>query len=289
MTTSRQSWRSVLYVPGSNGRALDKARGLAVDAIIFDLEDAVAPAEKENARKTLAATLNQGGYGARAQLVRINALDTAWGSDDLEEIMEIGPDNILLPKVGSAADVAELAGRLDARPATSKTRIWAMIETTHGVFNATEIAHAPRMAGFVLGTNDLAAELGCDPGADRMPLMMALQSCLAAARMAGIPCIDGVFNTLRDEDALREECRQGRRLGMDGKSLIHPAQIDICNSVFSPTDEEVDLARRRIAAHEAAEQAGQGVAVLDGQIVEGLHVAGARATLARHDAAQRTA
>ncbi|WOI56906.1 CoA ester lyase [Palleronia sp. LCG004] len=289
MSKPRQSWRSVLYIPGSNARALEKARELPVDAIIFDLEDAVAPAEKENARKSLFAALNQGGYGERARIVRINGLDTRWGHDDLDEIADGSPDHILLPKVDGPGDVAALARELDARPATAGTRIWAMIETTRGVFSAAEIATSDRVAGLVIGTNDLAAEIGCDPGDDRMPLLMALQSCLAAARMAGIPCIDGVFNAFRDDDGLRAECEQGRRLGMDGKSLIHPAQIAICNDVFSPSAEEVDLARRRIAAHEEALAAGQGIAVLDGQIVESLHVNRARVTLARHEAAQRTA
>ncbi|SHJ00643.1 (3S)-malyl-CoA thioesterase [Palleronia salina] len=281
MSATHRPWRSVLYIPGSKERALEKARGLDVDAIIFDLEDAVAPGEKANARETLAAALRVGGYGSRAQLVRMNGMDTPWGGEDLETVMDAGPQAILLPKVGAATDVASIAARLDAHPGCAETRIWAMMETTRGVFNAAEIAQAPRMGGFIIGTNDLAAELGCETGGDRMPLMMALQTCLAAARMGGIPCVDGVFNAFKDEDGLRAECEQGRALGMDGKTLIHPAQVAICNEVFSPSQAQVDTARRQIEAFEAAEAQGQGVAVLDGKIVENLHVATARKVLAR--------
>ena len=194
-------WRSVLYIPGSKERALDKARSLPVDAIIFDLEDAVAVSEKEAARETLATALRGGGYADRARIVRINGFDTPWGADDLDAAVDTEPDAILLPKVNAAADITALAGKLKG-----DTKIWAMMETTRGVFNAAEIALAPRMQGFVLGTNDLAAEIGCETGGDRMPLMMALQTCLAAARMAGIACVDGVFNAFKDEDGLRAEC-----------------------------------------------------------------------------------
>ncbi|SPJ26275.1 HpcH/HpaI aldolase/citrate lyase family protein [Palleronia abyssalis] len=281
-------WRSVLYIPGSNERALEKARGLPVDAIIFDLEDAVAVDQKAAAREALGKALRAGGYGDRALMVRINALDTPWGLEDLDAVGDAGPAAILLPKVDSAADIRKLAERLALHSGTANTRIWAMMETTRGIFNAAEIALAPRMQGFVLGTNDLAAEIGCRMGADRMPLMMALQSCIAAARMGGIACVDGVYNAFKDEAGLRAECEQGRDLGMDGKSLIHPAQVAICNEVFSPSEAEVDLARRQIAAWEEVTTKGQGVAVVDGQIVENLHVATARATLAKHDAAKVT-
>ncbi|QFU07854.1 (3S)-malyl-CoA thioesterase [Rhodobacteraceae bacterium THAF1] len=269
-------WRSVLYIPGSKERALDKARGLDVDAIIFDLEDAVAVAEKDAARETLSAALRGGGYGSRARIVRINGFDTPWGADDLDAVAELEPDAILLPKVNSADDIRALDGKL-----RGDTRIWAMMETTHGVFNAAEIALAPKMQGFVLGTNDLAAEIGCETGGDRLPLMMAMQTCLAAARMGGIACVDGVFNAFKDEGGLRAECEQGRSLGMDGKTLIHPAQVAICNEVFTPSPDKVELARRQIAAFEEAEAKGQGVAVVDGKIVENLHVATARKTLAK--------
>ncbi|MBJ3763926.1 CoA ester lyase [Maribius pontilimi] len=281
MTSVLRPWRSVLYIPGSKERALEKARGLDVDAIIFDLEDAVAPGEKAAARATLADALAQGGYGSRARLVRVNGGDTPWGADDLAATMDMAPDAILLPKVDSAAQVAAVAAQLDAHPGCGDVAIWAMMETTRGVFNAAEIAQAPRMGGFIMGTNDLAAELGCDTGGDRMPLMMALQTCLAAARMGGIPCVDGVFNAFKDDDGLRAECQQGRALGMDGKTLIHPAQVAICNEVFSPSEAEIDTAKRQIEAFERAEADGQGVAVLDGKIVENLHVATARKVLAK--------
>lgn len=286
MADTPHPWRSVLYIPGARDRALDKARGLPVDAIIFDLEDAVAVTEKAEARATLAAALHQGGYGDRHGLVRINALSTEWGAADLEEVADASPHAILLPKVDGAADVEALARRLDAMPGTADTRIWAMMETTRGIFHAAEIATAPRMEGFVIGTNDLAAELGCATGGDRLPLMMALQTCLAAARMAGIACVDGVYNAFRDEDGLRTECEQGRRLGMDGKSLVHPSQVPIANEIFSPSEAEIDLAHRQIAAWETAEAEGEGVAVVDGAIVENLHIATARKVLARARAAE---
>ena len=281
MDPRARPYRSVLYIPGSRDRALEKARDLAVDAIIFDLEDAVAADEKSNARALLATRLAEAGYGARAQIVRINGMDTPWGADDLAAIAAIGPEAILLPKVGSAADVAAVAARLDAIPAARHTRIWAMMETPMGVLNAAQIAQAPRMAGLVMGTNDLAKDLG---SRTRGALHMALQHCLLAARAAGIICVDGVYNAFRDEAGLAAECAEGRDFGFDGKTLIHPAQVAIANAVFAPTEAEIDLARRQITAYEAARAAGQGVAVVDGRIVENLHVDTARATLAKADA-----
>jgi (3S)-malyl-CoA thioesterase len=281
MDPRARPYRSVLYIPGSRDRALEKARDLAVDAIIFDLEDAVAADEKSNARALLATRLAEAGYGARAQIVRINGMDTPWGADDLAAIAAIGPEAILLPKVGSAADVAAVAARIDAVPAARHTRIWAMMETPMGVLNAAQIAQAPRMAGFVMGTNDLAKDLG---SRTRGALHMALQHCLLAARAAGIICVDGVYNAFRDEAGLAAECAEGRDFGFDGKTLIHPAQVAIANAVFAPTEAEIDLARRQITAYEAARAAGQGVAVVDGRIVENLHVDTARATLAKADA-----
>ncbi len=285
MSERMRPWRSVLYIPGSKARALEKARDLAVDAIIFDLEDAVAVEEKAAARETLAAALGAGGYGDRVCIVRINGFDTDWADDDLLAIAGAGPDAILLPKVNGAADIERLSDELARLDGTAETRAWAMMETTRSLFNAAEIAQAPRMQGLVIGTNDLAAEVGCETGGDRMPLMMALQTCVAAARTAGIACVDGVFNAFRDEAGLRSECLQGRALGMDGKTLIHPAQLPICTEVFSPSEAEVELARRHIAAWEEARDKGEGVAVVDGRIVENLHVASARKTLAKAGAA----
>ncbi|SFJ39318.1 HpcH/HpaI aldolase/citrate lyase family protein [Jannaschia pohangensis] len=279
MTPADRPFRSVLYIPGSKPRALEKARTLPVDAIIFDLEDAVAPDEKENARNTLAEYLTEGGYAPRQVIVRINGADTPWGRDDLATFARLSPDAILLPKVNGAGDVAAAAQSL-----TGSTRVWAMMETPEGILNAASIARAPAMGGFVMGTNDLAKDLGCRTRADRLPLMTALQTCLLAARAAAIPCIDGVFNAFKDEEGLRAECEQGRDLGMDGKTLIHPAQIAVANAVFAPKVDEIDLARRQIKAFEAAMAAGQGVAVLDGRIVENLHVDTARRTLAKHAA-----
>ncbi len=278
MQHDMRPWRSVLYIPASKPRALEKARGLTCDAIIFDLEDAVPPEEKAEARETLLRTLAEGGYGARTRIVRVNGADTAWGAADLEAVAGMACDAVLLPKVGDAEGVA------DARKVTGDLPIWAMIETPRGVLNAREIATAPGMSGFVLGTNDLAKELGCRSRPDRLPLMASLQIALLAARNAGIVCVDGVYNAFRDGDGLRAECEQGRDLGMDGKTLIHPAQLDIANDVFAPTEDEVALAQRQIAAFEEVEASGQGVAVVEGRIVENLHVETARATLARAEA-----
>ena len=274
-------FRSVLYIPGSKERALEKARGLAADAIIFDLEDAVAPDEKANARALLARTLADADYGRRAKLVRINALSTDWGAGDLDAVAAAHPEAILLPKVDGPEDIEALVRKLDARPETAETRIWAMMESPRGVLNAAAIAKAPRMAGFVLGTNDLAKDLGCRVGPGRAALQMALQTCLLAARAEGLVAVDGVYNAFKDADGLRAECIEGRDLGFDGKTLIHPAQIDIANDVFAPEAGEIDLARRQIAAYQEATARGEGVAVLDGKIVENLHVATARRLLAR--------
>ncbi len=271
-------YRSALYIPGSKARALEKARTLPVDAILFDLEDAVAPTEKETARFTLRAALEEGGYGDRARIVRINGTDTGWSRDDLTEIANETPDGILLPKVNTPEDIEALAAKMDKLPGYADTAIWAMIETPQGVLNAANIAAAPRMAGFVLGTNDLAKDLQAK---GRSALMTSLQLSLLAARAAGIVAIDGVYNAFKDEDGLKAECAEGRALGFDGKSLIHPAQIAIANTAFAPSEDEIDLARRQIAAFEEAEAQGQGVAVVDGQIVENLHIETARATLAK--------
>ena len=284
MDTAARPWRSALYIPGSRARALDKARSLPADAILFDLEDAVAPDEKPAARRLLAETLAAGGYGHRALIVRVNAIDTPWGADDIDTLAAARPAAILLPKVNRAADIEALARRLDARPETSETRIWAMMETPLSALRAAEIAAAPRMQGFVVGTNDLAKDLGARFRPDRLPLMWALQSCLLAARAFGLVCIDGVYNAFRDSEGLRAECEQGRDLGMDGKSLIHPDQVPVANEVFAPAEAEIDLARRQIAAFEEARAAGAGVAVVDGRIVENLHVAAAKATLAKAEA-----
>ena len=273
MSASEVLFRSVLYIPGSKARALDKARTLSIDAIIFDLEDAVAPDEKVSARETLSNELTQGGYGHRHRIVRINGLDTEWGEADARAANTMACDAVLLPKVESKADIAAVAELAPDRP------IWCMIETPRGILNALEIADCPEVAGFVMGTNDLAKDIGCDTGGDRSAMMTALQIALMAASAANIVCIDGVFNAFKDEDGLRFECEQGRALGMDGKTLIHPAQIEIANQVFAPTADQIDLAERQIDAYDAAIARGEAVAVVDGKIVENLHVATAHAIL----------
>ncbi|MDX8347001.1 CoA ester lyase [Cognatiyoonia sp. IB215446] len=268
-------YRSALYIPGSKDRALDKARGLPVDVILFDLEDAVAPDAKIAARDTLHAALSDGGYGQRLRIVRINGLDTEWGRADAAAVAAMDCDAILLPKVNGTEDVDALAAFVPDMP------IWAMMETPQGILNTAQIANHPRIAGFVLGTNDLAKDLN---SRTRAALTTSLQICVLAARAAGIVALDGVYNAFKDEDGLRAECIEGRDMGFDGKTLIHPAQVAITNEIFGPTAEEIDLARRQIAAFEAAEAEGQGVAVVDGRIVENLHIVTARATLAKAEA-----
>ncbi len=273
MTQTDRPFRSVLYIPADKPRALDKARSLACDAIIFDLEDAVAPDAKEDARRILRDELDKGGYGARFRLVRVNGLDTEWGRRDLVELREADFDALLIPKVSTGWDV-EAAGEL-----AGDKPLWAMMETPPAFINACEIASHTRMEGLVMGTNDLVKDLGCRARADRLPLLTALQTCVIAARSARIPAIDGVYNAFRDEEGLRAECAQGRDFGFDGKTLIHPAQLAVANEVFAPSEEELALARRQIEAFEAAKAEGRGVAVLDGRIVESLHIVTARALL----------
>ena len=268
-------FRSALYIPGSKERALEKARGLPVDAILFDLEDAVAPDEKVNARHTLKEALYQGGYGNKYRVVRINGLDTEWGKDDAAETLEMECDAVLLPKVNSTADVDALAAIIGDK------KIWAMMETPLGIINAASIAAHPSIEGFVLGTNDLAKDLNTRKAERREPLLSALQAALLAAKAYGVITIDGVYNAFKDDEGLKVECEQGRDMGYDGKSLIHPAQVEITNAAFAPTDAEIELAERQIAAFEEAEAQGLGVAVVDGKIVENLHIVTARATLAK--------
>ncbi|WP_282093908.1 HpcH/HpaI aldolase/citrate lyase family protein [Epibacterium ulvae] len=278
MSTQIRPYRSVLYIPGSKPRALDKARSLPVDAIIFDLEDAVSYEEKSTARDTLAEALKQGGYGARAKIVRINGLDTEWGRADAEAAVQMGCDAILLPKVSTAKDLDALA------EITGNIPLWAMMETPLGMMNAAEISVHPRLEGLVMGTNDLAKELQVRFRADRLPLMTSLGLCLLAAKTHGKVIVDGVYNAFKDQEGLAQECEQGRDMGFDGKTLIHPAQVEVANTAFAPSAEEQDLARRQIAAFDAAAAEGQGVAVVDGKIVENLHVETARQILAKADA-----
>lgn len=271
-------FRSVLYIPGSKDRALEKAQGLATDAIIFDLEDAVAPDEKTAARELLVETLARADFGNRARIVRVNGLDTEWGAADVAAFKGARIDALLIPKVSSPADLDAVAALIPDTP------LWAMMETARGMLNAATIAAHPRLAGMVMGTNDLAKELGSRFRADRLPMQAGLGLCLLAAKAHGLAIIDGVYNAFKDDAGLHVECEQGRDMGFDGKTLIHPAQIDIANAAFSPSEADIDLARRQIEAFEATEAAGQGVAVVDGRIVENLHIVSARETLAKAQA-----
>ncbi len=278
MTHAARPFRSVLYIPGSKERALEKARELAADAIIFDLEDAVAPDEKEKARATLAMMLDAG-FGRRFRIVRINGLDTAWGAADAAAFASHAhADAILVPKVSDPADLEAVARIAPGKP------LWAMMETARGMLNAASIAAHPALQGMVMGTNDLARELGSRFRADRLPLQAGLGLCVLAARAQGRIIIDGVFNAFRDDEGLRAECEQGRDMGFDGKTLIHPLQLDVANTAFAPSAAEVDLARRQIAAFGQALAQGQAVAVVDGKIVENLHIVTAKATLAKAEA-----
>ncbi len=276
MDLRARPYRSVLYIPGSKERALEKARAIPIDAIIFDLEDAVAPSEKPAARAILAEALTRS-YGNRTRIVRINGLDTEWGKADAKAAAAMECDAILLPKVESTA-------QLDALAELTDKPLWAMMETPAGMLAANEIAAHPRLQGMVMGTNDLAKELNSRFRADRLPMLSGLGLCVLAAKAHGKVIVDGVYNAFKDDAGLQAECAQGRDMGMDGKTLIHPAQVDIANAAFAPGTEEIDLARRQIDAYEEAEKAGQGVAVVDGKIVENLHVETARKTLAKAEA-----
>lgn len=268
--------RSMLYIPASRLRALEKAAGLAADAIIFDLEDAVAPGEKLAARATLATCLTATDYGRRLRLVRINGFDTEWGRADAAAFAaHPGVDAILVPKVSAASDLTAVAQVAPDKP------LWAMMETPLGVLNAAAIAGQDRLHGIVMGTNDLAKDLGARARTDRLALTTGLGLAVLAARAYGRLIVDGVFNAYRDVEGLAAECEQGRDMGFDGKSLIHPDQLEAANRIFAPSPAELDLARRQIEAFKAATAAGQGVAVLDGKIVENLHIVTARALIAK--------
>lgn len=279
MTDLSPPLRSVLYIPASKTRALEKAKSLAADAIIFDLEDAVAADVKAEARGLLSEALMAGGYGHRMRIVRINGLDTPWGAEDSEMLCALCADQlhcdaVLLPKVNCPEDVDAFADCLPKGVA-----LWAMMETPRGVLGAAQIAAHTRVEGFVAGTNDLAKELGVDAQSSRQPLMMALQTIVLAGKAHGVAIIDGVYNAFRDEAGLMAELKEGRSFGFEGKSLIHPAQIAPTNAAFAPSAEEVDLARRQINAYDSAIAQGEAVAVVDGKIVENLHVATAQKVL----------
>jgi citrate lyase subunit beta / citryl-CoA lyase len=276
--------RSMLYMPGSNARALEKARTLPADALIFDLEDAVAPDAKEAARATIAAAVAQGGYGRRELILRVNGLGTPWGHADLAAAAGMAIDGVLLPKVESADAVRLAAAALDNLGAPPSLPIWCMMETPLGMLHAEGIASAsPRVAGLVMGTSDLAKELHAAHTQERLPMLTALGLSLLAARAYGLAILDGVHLDLADDEGFAASCRQGRELGFDGKTLIHPKTIEAANAVFAPSAAEVAWSRRIIAAHAEAVASGKGLLLVDGKLIENLHVAEARRVVALAD------
>ncbi len=280
--------RSALYMPGINQRALEKARGFDADVLILDLEDAVAPAAKVEARRLVLAAVAAGGYGAREVVVRVNGLATPWGADDLAFVARSGADAVLLPKVESAEALEGAEAALHAAGAPDRLALWAMIETPRGVLAAPAIAAATRrLACLVAGTSDLVKDLGARHTPGRAEVLTALSLIVLAARAHGLSCLDGVHLDLADEAGLEASCRQGRDLGFDGKTLIHPKTIAAANRAFSPGDAELAAARAVVTAYLEAEAQGKGVVVVDGRLVEALHVEAARRLLALGEAIRR--
>jgi citrate lyase subunit beta/citryl-CoA lyase len=281
--------RSALYMPGSNARAIEKAKTLAADVVIFDLEDAVAPDAKAQAREQVCAVVQAGGYGLRELVIRINALETPWGEADLAAAIAAAPDAILVPKVSSAETLAAVGLRLRKLGAAERTKIWAMIETPLAILRAENIASAARdvdtrLACFVMGTNDLAKDTRARLLPGRAAMLPWLMTALAAARAHGIDILDGVYNSLSDADGFRTECEQGRDCGFDGKTLIHPDQIAAANEIYAPSRQEIESARAIVAAFEEPENAGKGAISLNGRMVERLHAEMAKRTLALAEA-----
>jgi citrate lyase subunit beta/citryl-CoA lyase len=273
--------RSVLYMPGANERALEKAQTIPADALILDLEDAVAPDAKPEARDRVCAAATSGAYGTREIAIRANGIGTQWHDDDLAAIAKAGPDAVVIPKIDSAAEVHQIEKALEAGGAPDRTRIWAMLETPVAMLRAQEIAaSSERLGVLVMGTNDLAKELQAAHVPGRQPLLTGLGLCLLAARAEGKAILDGVYNDIKDEAGFLAECAQGRDFGFDGKTLIHPSQVEPCNATYAPTGDDVERASRIIAAFEEAEAGGKGVVTVDGRMVENLHVEQARRTLA---------
>jgi citrate lyase subunit beta/citryl-CoA lyase len=283
MSEAYRPRRSVLYMPSSNTRALEKATTLPVDGLILDLEDAVGPDAKDAARENACSAAASGEYGHREVTIRVNGIGTQWHDSDLAAACAAGPDGIVVPKVGSAEEVRSLESAMERHGAPESTRLWAMVETPGAVLSALDIASASdRLAVLVLGTNDLVKELRARFVPGRAPLMTALSTVLLAGRAAGVAVLDGVYNDVRDDKGFEEECRQGRDLGFDGKTLIHPRQVDPCNAAFAPSEAEVEEARGILEAWEAG--AGTGVVTYDGRMVENLHVDVARRVLATDEA-----
>ncbi len=279
--------RSVLYMPGSNARAMEKAKTLAADALILDLEDAVAPDAKELARDQVCAAVKGGGYGAREVIIRINGLDTDWGANDLAAAVAAGPDAILVPKIDGPEAVGAADSLMDEAGAPSQMGLWAMMETPLAMLRAEAIAaraEDTRLCAFVMGTNDLVKDLSAQQTPDRLPLVTGLSLSLLAGKAFGLAMIDGVYNGIRDIDGFIQSCRQGLAFGFDGKTLIHPSQVEPCNRVFTPEHEAVDWARRIIAEFEKPENASKGVVQVEGRMVERLHADQARQLVTIADA-----
>jgi len=277
--------RSVLYMPGSNLRALEKARGLAADGLIFDLEDAVAPDAKADARVRVVAALAAGGYGGKELIIRVNGLNTRWGYEDLQAAAGSGADAVLLPKVEGAEGVRQAEMILDAAGAPPTLRLWCMMETPMAILAAREIAGATaRLGALVMGTSDLAKDLSASHTRERLPMLTSLGLCLLAARAFGLAALDGVHLDLGDDEGFAAACRQGVELGFDGKTLIHPRTIDAANAIFAPSPAELEDAQRIIAAHRQAMAEGRAVVVVDGRLVEALHIEQARRLLTLADA-----
>jgi len=285
MSTEFRPRRSVLYMPGSNARVLEKAKTLPADCLILDLEDAVAPDMKETAREQVANTVTGGGYGKRELIIRVNGLGTPWGEEDLKAAIAATPDAILLPKVESPEDIEKVSAQMNAAGAPDSLRLWAMMETPLAMLRALEIGQAAkaegsRLSAWVMGTNDLSKETGAQLGGNRLPMLSWLSTCIASAKAFGITIIDGVYNDFRDEEGFKKESLQGLSLGMDGKTLIHPGQIAVCNEVFSPSSEAVEMAHKIIAAFDLPENQGKGAITIEGKMVELLHCEMARRTVA---------
>lgn len=284
MTDDLRPRRSALYMPAANERALEKAKTIPADAIIFDLEDAVAPDAKPDARAQAVAAVRSGEYGSRELTIRCNGLDTQWGAADVDAIAGAAPSAIVVPKVDSVSAVDAVADRLDAAGAPTDLAIWPMIETPAAIYAVRDIAEHPRVSVLVMGTNDLARELRTPIVAGRHPLVPHLASSVLAARAADVAILDGVYNDVRDPDGFAAECRQGMEMGFDGKTLIHPSQVEPANDTWSPSDDEIEHARRVIDAFDEAVADGRGVVTVDGRMIENLHVDNARRTLAVADA-----
>ena len=285
MSEALRPRRSVLYMPGANERALEKAKSIPADALILDLEDAVAPDAKTEARERVCAAAASGEYGAKEIAIRINGIGTQWHDDDIAAAAAAGPNAIVVPKVNSAEEVAQLVASFEAAGAPAHTKLWAMLETPVAILNAESIATASdRLTVLVMGTNDLAKELYAEHVPGRAPLQFGLQKCLMAARLAGKVILDGVYNDIKDDEGFRAEALQGKQFGFDGKTLIHPSQVEPCNDVFAPSDDEIEHSRKVIAAFNEAQAEGRGVVTVDGRMIENLHVDTALRILAVADA-----